>query len=646
MLAGAVGGRVDGSLLMDDGRDTSETSDPSTINDHLSPPAEHVTDGQLTEAQRRQELVMACQSLRVGEPGGYSLRRAALELGEPIANLSRYLGDFRARGFEGLIPSISTGRTPKFNLTRAESAALKRLNLQKDSLATAVEWFAKDPACSAQTRVQIMDELDRAARAKRPPSWPISLRRAGYVSLEERMLFRGKKAFGEVEHCERRGLTWVDESGEHLPLMANSIWESDDMSSNEPFRYTCPETGAVRVGRQTLISQDVFSQHYLGVSPLGRERDAYRVEDIADHLRAVVEAHGIPLVWRLERGSWESNFVEGLAIDDGFVFGALNSIFRIVHTWKSRGKGGIESSFNHLQTQLAHESLSIGRYRSEFQDATRTYLQAQAGNPDAAAKFWDIAECADGFVKAMQTFNHRPKKRRAFGRDLQVPADLFNAAPRREVPQGEWWRFCPIKRTATVRQGHIEFSVPHYPLPFRFVVNGVQEDLYLEHGYSLLVAFHPGRPEEGCHLFNAEKGARNRDGLRMGERLFTAPLSQDTPQLNLAPHERAFAARKNANATVRAEFRAIVPAGRAAAKHSTASNQWGNRAEARTAPRPDDVDGGLLMVDGRAASAPGPARRRPSTLNPQPSPADEDAALARLEALERQNAERGSLTPA
>lgn len=589
-----------------------------------------VTDGQLQEAARRQSLVQHCRMLKVGEAGGISLRRAALELGEPIANLSRYLRDFERGGFTALLPGISTGRTPKFILTAPEKSALREWNLKKGSLATGIEWFVRDAACSRVTGDLIRRELDRAARDRRTPNWPISLRRAAHVSIEERMLFRGQKAFGEVEHCERRGLTWVDESGASHPMMANSIWESDDMSSNQPFRHTCPETGITRVGRQTLCSQDVFSQHWLGVTPLGRERDAYRAEDIADHLRAVVESHGLPLVWRLERGSWESTFVEGLDCD-GFLFGGLSSLFRVVHTWKSRGKGGIESSFNHLQDRLAHESTDIGRFRGEMEAATKALLAAHRGDQEAIAKFWDIAQCADGFVQAMQDFNNRPKKRRAFGRDLQVPADLFNAAPRREVPAGEWWRFCPVKREATVRQGHIEFSVPHYPLPFRFRVNGVEDSLYIEHGYRVLVAFHPGRPEEGCHVFNAEKGTRNRDGLRVGERMLTAPLSENTPQLNLAPHERAFAARKNANATVRSEFRAILPPGRAAIRHSTASDQWGNRAEARTAPRPGDAP----------AALPTPA---PRANRPAPRIVDEDAELARVERLEREAIEHGALS--
>jgi hypothetical protein len=591
---------------------------------------DHSTDFQLAEWQRRQELVRHCLEMRVGERGGATLNAAAQTLGEPVANLCRYMKAFREGGAEALKPSISTGRPIKFVLSPDEKNALRLENLKRNSFALAVEWFPRNAACTPATRALILTELDKAARARRIPSWPVSLRRAGAISDEERALFRGEKSFQNVEHAERRGMFYVAEDGTRAMLAPNTVWESDDMSLNEPFRFGDPETGALRMGRQTLNTIDVFSAFWLAGQPLGRPRDAYRVEDIADHMAGCLEAHGMPLVWRLERGVWENEFVKGVAIEGREQrWGGLDKLFRIQFVFKSRGKGLIESSFNLLQDIIAHESTSIGRSRGEFERATSLFLKAQKGDADAAAHFWDIATAADGLVGAMIAFNQRPKKRRAHGRAPVVPSDLFQSAPRREVPAGERWRLCPVKREATVRQGHIECVVDHYPLPFRFRVNGAVADLYLQHGHHVLIAFHPGRPEEGCHVFNAEgENERNRDGFRFGEHMLTAPLAIDTPQFNLAPHEREFHARKNANAAVRTEFRAITKAGTPIVRRTESRDGWGNRSANFAASA---VEGGRNSEPSEAAArqAPSPAPRR--TLDPE-------ADAARIAALEREDA--------
>ncbi len=475
------------------------------------------------------------------------------------------------------------GRAEKFALTRDETLALRNLVLKKDSVTLAIEWFPRTAACSARTREQINAELERASRLRRLPQWPPSLRRAAHVTEEERALFRGAKAFQNIEHRDRRGLFYLAENGERIATGPNTIWESDDMSINEPFRFSDPETGEVRVGRQTLCTIDVHSAFWIAAQPVGRARDAYRVEDIADHMRSCVEAHGLPTIWRLERGVWENNFIDGIAIaGQSERWGGLTALFHIERTFKSRGKGTVENGFNLLQSILSHESTSIGRHRGEFERGTKLFLAAGRGDERAAGHFWDIAAAADGMAEAMADFNTRPKQRRAHGRELVVPADLYQSAVKRELPESERWRFSPVKREATVRGGFIEVSVPHYPLPFRFTANGVCDEIFFERGYKVLIAFHPGRPEEGCHVFNAELGTRNRDGREFGELLFVAPMADDAPQLNLGKDERAFVARKNANAAVRTEFRGITKAGKPTILRAEARDGYGSRVEAGT----------------------------------------------------------------
>lgn len=465
------------------------------------------------------------------------------------------------------------GRPLKFALTKQESDRLRLLHLQKESLPLAIERFARDPICRHETKELINVELDRAARERRLPNWPLSLRSAAYVSAELQAQFRGKKHAQKFEVIGRRG-NWWEDKGTKYPLLPNSLFESDDSSVNQPFQYTDPETGKLQLGRQALFTQDVFSAAWLGVSPIGRERDAYRIEDQADHISDTVLAHGLPLAWRFERGPWENKFIDGVKLSDGSRWGGLDALFHVFHCFKPRAKGLIESSFNLLQSLMAHESTTIGRSRGEFETATKLFLSGGKGNDRAAAHFWDIARAAEGLRSAMNCFNERPKKRRAHGRETTAPADLRRGVVPRLCPEKEMWRFLPIKRAATIRGGCIECSVEHYPMPFRFRVNG--EGPYLERGYSVLIAFHPGRPEEGCHVFNADRSERNRDRIPFGEPLLLAPMAPDAPQFSLQPDQRQFVARKNANAAVRSEFRAIAATGKTGRSVSTGRDGWGN----------------------------------------------------------------------
>jgi hypothetical protein len=377
------------------------------------------------------------------------------------------------------------------------------------------------------------------------------------------------------------------------------------------------------VGRQTLCTIDVFSAHWMAGQPVARTRDAYRVEDIADHMLFTVMAHGLPLHWRLERGVWDNDFVKGTDLGDGERWGGLGHLFKVHFTWKSRGKATIESSFNLLQNLIAHESTHIGRTRGEFEEATKLMLAVHRGDRDAAAHFWDIATAADGLAHAMDLFNHRPKKRRAFGKAPVVPADLFAAATRRELRAEDAWRFCPIKRAATIRGGMIETVVDHYPFPFRFAVNGVVDGLHLTHGHRVLIAFHPGRPEEGCHIFNAE-GAndRNRDGWRIGQRILLAPMAADAPQFNLSTLEKDMLRRKKAAAAVRTEFRALTKAGTPLIRRAESRDGEGNRTQTGNITQP-------------AQPAPAPAQpEAPKPRATKPAAVDEDADLAELERRE------------
>jgi len=340
---------------------------------------------------------------------------------------------------------LTPGRPSSFRLTAEEKCALRLLRLEKGSAPLAIEMFPGDPVCTSETRKAILQKLDDAAARRVRVRWPMSLLRCARTTPEEEALFRGEKHFQVVEHLSHRGLFWLDTDGSRHQLAPGSIYESDDVSVNEPFRFLAD--GNWSIGRQTLATIDLFCDLPLGATPLGRAKDAYRTEDIADHCESIVATHGLPLIWRFERGSWQSQWLEGVEYSPGKFFGSLAELFRFTHTWKSRGKGTCEKTFDLLQSFMAHKSTSVGRKRGEFELATKLALRAAAGNEAALSAFWEIAEAAEGIAQAMKDFSLRPKFRRAFGPQAVVPADLANGWRKRPCPPSEMWRFCPVKNS-------------------------------------------------------------------------------------------------------------------------------------------------------------------------------------------------------
>lgn len=521
------------------------------------------------------------------------------------------------------------GRPKKFELTTEEERALRHWALRRGSLPLAIEDFVRDPACRAETAAAIGRMMDDAAarRLRRVP-WPTSLRRAATPSPDEAAFFRGPKATQRFELTRRREMTWVDEQGRRHLLHAGDMYESDDFSGNEDFRYMDAD-GQEKIGRQTLATQDVYSLKFLAFHAIGRARDAYRIEDIADHMREVVTSIGLPLFWRLELGLWDSNFIHGFETTYGDIWGELDALFHIINVHKPRQKGGLEGSFDLLQALTAHDSLSRGRNRGEFEANTNEAMRAKRGQADALAKFWSIDQYMEGLLDASLRFNLRPKNRAALG-DGQVPDELWQNTwqGRRECPADQLWRFCPVKREAVVRGGQIQISAPHYPRPFFFRVNG--DDLntvdgykYLPHGFRVLVAFHPAHPEQGAHIFCGDRTVLNREGWLYGQKLVQGRLVEATPQVDLSGggdynHQR------KANAAVRSEFREVKAAGAAGKRVSTARDGLGTTLQmargGSAAPMPapmgsenlDIADGPMGMPGPGRASAPKPRSTKPT----------------------------------
>jgi len=121
----------------------------------------------------------------------------------------------------------------------------------------------------------------------------------------------------------------------------------------------------------------VASAKWLGFEMIGRARDAYKAEDILRFLRRIFQTYGLPRRGlRLERGIWASKKIKGhqltpeLRTDGDYedtingyelpemedtekkvIVGGLAQLgLEVKYCYSPRGKGMIESSFDHLQS--------------------------------------------------------------------------------------------------------------------------------------------------------------------------------------------------------------------------------------------------------------------------------------------------------
>jgi hypothetical protein len=562
----------------------------------------------MTKSDRQRIFENTCRLIAVGNPVEAACRASGLG----VATYYKWAKS----GVPGeSAPSKSTGRPAAVALTDQESAALRLHVLRKGSGRLGVEDFLNDPRCQAGTADVLLACLDRAASTRSAVSFPLSVRRIISLTQDEKAQFRSRRATLRCEFVGHRGMFLSDGT----PVLPGDIFESDDMSSNEYFRFVDPDTGEAMLGRQNLITQDVYSLNCLSGSPIGRFKDAYRVEDIAEHMLATVQAWGLPLYWRLERGPWENNFIDGFPLDSlgraGERWGALNHLFNIERAWTPNQKGGVEGSFRHLQNLLAHPhgSPTIGRYAGEFEMASKWAMRAKKGRESALAKFWGIADAANWLCQGMERFNQEQKKRETLDGGRYSPEELWAERPaRRELKAEDEWLFLPVKKSAVVRNGQLSVTAPHYGNVIHFAVNGVAENLYLPTGHNVLIAFHPGHPEKGCAVFNADMGARNRSAWRFGQFLFTAPHVDKAPQISLDFPDAPTAKRK-ANAAMVSEFRAVRAAGQISApKISQARDGLGNALV-------------VAMGASPAAAPPVPSGRQAAALQREESPADVSA---------------------
>lgn len=514
---------------------------------------------------------------------GWKQNALASRYGVSPATLSRLMAKLKDSGdaAAAVAKSYATGPRDDHELTEPEKAALKLAMLQKRSRRLAAEILMNHEDCTDATYHKLAAVFDKAADTRLDEQWPAWFKRACVLTDEEELSFRGSKALAGVEPARPRGLFYNHE-GEQHPLFANAVWEFDDESENTPWVELDAE-GKARVNRQTLKAIDVYSSFYLGMRAISRASDGYRLEDQADFLLELIDAHGMPLRCRIERGPWDNNFWFGIPTPRAwwqtkectdYRFGGIDTAaggpIGVLQAFKSRHKGTIEGSFNHRQDIAAHESTDIGRFRGEHEAAAKLLTAAQnLKDPERLARvvsrFPEAAARADMSADVMTRFNNEAKRRKnLFGSKKVVPAELYATAVKRDLLASERWRFLPVKVAATIRNYHVQVKVKDHDLPFLFTAEGFAPKWdwhgYLPHGWRLFVCFHPSRPDLGAHIFNGLHPDHPQNPARfpLGMPLGVLPSCDRAPHFSDAPGD--FAGRKQTMAAIRTETRIIKAA--------------------------------------------------------------------------------------
>lgn len=521
---------------------------------------------------------------------GKSYEECAELLGKSAATLWRLEVAFKKNGDAGLRTKHANAgrkrlaRTGQDGVFTADDIAfVKRLLIKTESLPLALERLSDAGACSPAAR----DLIDRYRQSG---DYPPSFYTLFHVTENEWAAAKGEKTLDHTPtHTARRGMWYLDEDGKRVELFGGDVPEADDVSVDCPYFVRLPD-GRYSVGRQVLCFRDLARRKWTGAYAVARERDSYRGEDIARACREWVDAWGMPRYFRFERGSWESNAIEGIKVDDGrggeMRWGGITNVIPVRHVFRSRGKGGIEGAFRMLHKVLGLYGVRIGKRRGEYEEPTADMLAVNAGKKDPReCGFIAWEDLLGVFEKAFTLLNTRPVHFQELGRKVAPDdgwAQDMAARPGGKLPACPadlLWHFLPVKSEvgASIAQaGHVKVSVPGYPLPFFFRLGGpvlmfagdgapaegIERNApFVERGHRLVVAFDPQRAAEGAFIFNAERGPKNTQGWRPFQKLMLAPLAEEAPQFNLRPGDASasadLVAKKSRDQQVRAGFTSI-----------------------------------------------------------------------------------------
>jgi hypothetical protein len=541
---------------------------------------------------------------------------------------------------EAALENKRIGRPVVFEPDEYEVRLARWYRCTKESLPVAAYFFARDERIRPELCEVIFAIEERALESGKIEHWPESIRRAFRVTAQEMAAHRGKKHAQQEEMVTRRGMFELLEDGSRREILPGECWELDDYSTNQPYVFKDPSCGEHFLGRQVLACRDLSAARWLAFDHIGRERDAYRGEDVLRCIERLVLAWGKPRRLRLERNIWEGSAVHGIEVP-GMAkrWGDLRDIMLIDHVFKSKSKGIIEGGFNVLQRWLAHTGTDIGRVRGEFEEATKRLRQAQSTGADPLTLGFLTQEASSiAHHEAAAVINGQPMHRDHLNERVS-PEDLVARLGWHTTPllESEAWYFRPYKVQRTVRAGTVNVSPGNGWPKMYFMLNGIREGVHFESGHQVLIAYDPARPELGAWVCNGDKSARNREGWKLGQVLLTAaPEMGLAPQFNasgvLSPH---LPVRKKASAAAATTFRAIKAAAGtpqpSGSREAVAMNGRGGVASAGDLPRPETA--APAAVTGPVPDSVRPARQvtLPSTSS-RHAPVDKAAEIRRLQA--------------
>lgn len=578
---------------------------------------------------------------------GWSCKAISTHLRQPNATIDRYLKKVAAcdGDLEMALAPKESGRPVVFSPNDLEIGLARWYRLNKESLTVAAYFFARDERVRPEIREVIEQIEEKALATGRREDWPMSVRRAFHVTPQEKAEFRGKKAAQQVEMVTRRGMFEILADGTERPILPGDTWELDDYSANQPYVFRDPATGEHLLGRQVLGCRDLSSARWLGFDHIGRERDAYRGEDIVRYIERLVRVWGLPHRLRLERGSWESAAVHGIEVP-GMKgrWGDLRDLMTIEHVFKSKGKAIIEGGFNVLQRWLSHTGTDIGRVRGEFEEAAKRLRQAQSTGADPLSLgFLSQDRSSALHEEAAAIINSRPMQREHLGERVS-PDDLTARLGwhTRTLAASEEWYFRPYKVMRTVRAGTVNVSPGNGWPKLYFKLNGIAEGVHFENGHQVLLAYDPARPDLGALVCNGDKSARNREGWKLGELLIhRAPEMGLAPQFNsslLSPHQTV---RRRASAAAATTFRAIRAAAgtpqSSGTREAVAMNGKGGLASAGDIARTETAASAAAEPSAPVTgpvpeSIRAPQRQTLSVFSSRAMPSDAGAEIRRLQA--------------
>lgn len=364
------------------------------------------------------------------ESRGMTRRQAAEQLGISDVTLWRLIRDFTAKGKKAFESKRDRcGRKPAYRPTSDELACVHEIYIKLDdsevrgrglgsSKIAAYRLAAKsdDPRIGDEFRQVVLRRKHKTV----PPSWERLLDTPSSVLARAR---DSRSTMGAYISTPR-GRTWVDESGEELPMRAGTILEADDGTFNFyayiPWPFggdKCSDKFGVKLGRwQLLAAVDARWEFCCSFDVVARNLGSYRGEDSGALIGRTMSEVCVPELWRMERGSWESAFVRD-ALD-------LCKV-TYVNAWHSKQKSAVERFFDRFWTPASLIQGHVGRDRGRYKQVQDLALSCQDGRRDPCEQFLSLTEAMPRVIGAVQFVNSEPIESKTWG--TWVPQERFEA---------------------------------------------------------------------------------------------------------------------------------------------------------------------------------------------------------------------------